>query len=67
MLIKTHYMSASSHQPENGFSVFGLIVNWMDRRNQRRALKDLDQRLLKDIGISNAARAEEINKPFWRR
>ncbi len=39
---------------------------WAERRRQRRALGNLDQHLLDDIGISRAAAAQEIAKPFWR-
>jgi uncharacterized protein YjiS (DUF1127 family) len=33
---------------------------------QRRALLALDDRMLKDIGISRADALQEGNKPFWR-
>ena len=42
---------------------FGL---WCARSRQRRALADLDDRLLKDIGVSRSAAAREAAKPFWR-
>ncbi|PWC54595.1 DUF1127 domain-containing protein [Azospirillum sp. TSO22-1] len=39
---------------------------WAGRRRQRRALALLDQRLLKDVGLSAEDAAEESRKPFWR-
>jgi uncharacterized protein YjiS (DUF1127 family) len=36
------------------------------RARQRRALACLDDRLLRDIGLSRAAAAREAAKPFWR-
>ncbi|MGH9810375.1 MAG: DUF1127 domain-containing protein [Terriglobia bacterium] len=33
---------------------------------QRHAPADLDDRLLKDIGISRSAAAAEARRPFWR-
>jgi uncharacterized protein YjiS (DUF1127 family) len=33
---------------------------------QRRALLALDERMLKDIGISRTDALQEGNKPFWR-
>lgn len=36
------------------------------RSTQRGALADLDPRLLRDIGISEAERMMESDRPFWR-
>jgi uncharacterized protein YjiS (DUF1127 family) len=38
----------------------------MERSRQRHALRELDARLLDDVGISDAERRQEIAKPFWR-
>jgi len=43
----------------------GLIRGWADRARQRRALADLDDRLLKDVGISREQAESEVQKPFW--
>lgn len=43
-----------------------LIVFWLDLARQRRALARLDDRLLKDIGVSRADVEQEVAKPFWR-
>jgi uncharacterized protein YjiS (DUF1127 family) len=37
----------------------------MDRRQQRQDLLELDDHLLKDIGLSRAAARKEAEKPFW--
>lgn len=42
------------------------IGMWVDRSRQRRALANLDGRMLNDVGITPAAAAREIAKPFWR-
>lgn len=39
----------------------------MRRRRSRMAITDLDQRMLKDIGISYSEAEFEANKAFWRR
>jgi uncharacterized protein YjiS (DUF1127 family) len=39
---------------------------WVERVRQRRALADLDDRLLRDIGLTRADVWLEIKKPFWR-
>jgi uncharacterized protein YjiS (DUF1127 family) len=36
------------------------------RAEQRKRLAELDEHLLKDIGVSPRAAAEESTKPFWR-
>ena len=38
----------------------------MARRRQRRQLRELDGRLLNDIGVSRGAALNEADKPFWR-
>lgn len=39
---------------------------WRQRAEQRRQLALLDDRMLRDIGISRAAAEKEARKPFWR-
>jgi len=45
---------------------FRVVTHWSDRARQRRALAELDDRLLEDAGITRAQVAREIRKPFWR-
>ncbi len=42
------------------------IRSWAARRRQRRALLELDDSLLRDIGVSRADASEEAAKPFWK-
>lgn len=39
---------------------------WTQRGCQRRALAELDDRLLGDVGIGRTAARREAAKPFWR-
>jgi uncharacterized protein YjiS (DUF1127 family) len=45
---------------------FGLIARWIERTRQRQALATLDDRILRDIGITRVEAARECEKPFWR-
>lgn len=42
------------------------VLTWNDRRRQRRELLELDEHLLKDIGITRVDAEWEGRKPFWR-
>ncbi|THF64991.1 DUF1127 domain-containing protein [Pseudothauera nasutitermitis] len=43
-------------------------LNAAARRNAaRRELRELDERLLRDVGISREQALREADKPFWRR
>ena len=42
------------------------VINWLERSRQRRQLAELDDRLLRDIGVSRAEVEHEIAQPFWR-
>ena len=46
--------------------VLRLLVAWQVRANERAALANLDDAALKDMGLSRADIAAEVDKPFWR-
>ena len=48
-------------------SMLASTLGWIVVSRQRRALAELDKRLLQDIGISSADARHEAQKPFWRR
>jgi uncharacterized protein YjiS (DUF1127 family) len=39
---------------------------WHGRTRQRRALRELSDHMLRDIGMDRAAALAEATKPFWR-
>jgi uncharacterized protein YjiS (DUF1127 family) len=50
--------------------LFGLIKTiavWITRRRQRRALAQLDDHLLADVGLSREQARREAARPFWKR
>jgi uncharacterized protein YjiS (DUF1127 family) len=44
----------------------GLLLTWSERLRHRRTLRQLDDHLLSDIGLSRALAEAESQKPFWR-
>ena len=48
------------------FECVRLIANSADRTRQRRALADLNDRMLSDIGITRDQARRESAMPFWR-
>jgi uncharacterized protein YjiS (DUF1127 family) len=42
------------------------VHGWIERSRQRRALQDLDDRLLNDIGLSRDEARRECAKLFWQ-
>jgi uncharacterized protein YjiS (DUF1127 family) len=42
------------------------VLTWRERARTRRQLLTLDDRLLKDIGVTRTQAFGEAEKPFWR-
>ncbi len=47
-------------------AILDTLLFWQERAAQRRRLNTLDDRLLKDIGVSRAEAEHEAAIPFWR-
>ena len=43
----------------------GTVDTWNRRHKTRRQFASVEHRILRDVGISQADRFIEINKPFW--
>jgi uncharacterized protein YjiS (DUF1127 family) len=46
--------------------IVDAILTWRERAQMRRRLLSLDDRMLKDIGITRAEAHGEAEKPFWQ-
>ncbi len=42
-----------------------MVILWQERAEQRHALSELNEQMLKDIGVSGAEAYKETRKPFW--
>ena len=59
----------ANRRPSVGVLLVGMLAWLRDRHavyRQRRELLALDDRMLKDIGLSRADAFREGRKPFWR-
>jgi len=48
---------------DNAAAMIGVL---MERGRQRRALAELDEHLLRDIGLNRSMVAQEVRKHFWQ-
>lgn len=46
--------------------VIDQLLTWQDRARERAHLRDLSDRMMKDMGLSRADIDGESSKPFWR-
>ena len=46
--------------------VLSLMVEWNDRYRQRIHVGQLDDRMLRDMGLTRSDALREYDKPFWR-
>jgi uncharacterized protein YjiS (DUF1127 family) len=47
--------------------IHNTVMDWIDRDRERRALQELSDHMLKDIGISRCDVHRESAKRFWRK
>jgi uncharacterized protein YjiS (DUF1127 family) len=58
----------SSRAPLAGtYTAFKHVLHaWRQRARERDELAHLDERSLRDLGLSASTAEFEVNKPFWR-
>jgi uncharacterized protein YjiS (DUF1127 family) len=42
------------------------VLSWHERARERQTLASLDERQLRDVGLTRSDVTNEIQKPFWR-
>ena len=43
-----------------------IVLTWEERRATRRALGQMDDHMLRDIGLDVRSALSEARKPFWK-
>lgn len=61
-----HWLMALNQLRSLKNRLLNLLQIWINRHQQRKQLASLDDRMLKDIGVSASQVNNEINKPFWK-
>lgn len=46
--------------------VWSLVLTWQQRYQERLALRQMESRMLRDMGIPEEEAIAEARKPFWR-
>ena len=49
-----------------GGAAVRAVWSWMERSRQRRALAEVDDHLLRDIGLTRDEARRESSSPFWK-
>lgn len=52
-------------RPGSGWWLWRMLDDWYERYSGRRSLSRLDDRALRDIGITRKQAQDEVIKPFW--
>jgi uncharacterized protein YjiS (DUF1127 family) len=57
-----HPCRCSGYEP---YDWGGVFRTWLQRSRQRRTLAELDDRMLRDIGLTRSQAQREAERPFW--
>lgn len=49
-----------------GIRLLRTLTRWIERHQQRKQLAQMEDHLLKDIGLSRSDALQEAQKPFWK-
>jgi len=61
-----HFPRITNHAARRPFAdLAGLLAGWLRNRSERISLARLDDRTLRDLGITRADVQHEYDRPFW--
>lgn len=64
---RTHFHDDPARWPARILaSAWNALVAWQSRASRRSHLDALDDRMLRDVGLSRRDIQPEIDKPFWQ-
>lgn len=63
--IESFFGVIDSKLPADRVSFRARLAMWRERMSSRKALKELDDRMLRDIGITARDARIESARPFW--
>jgi uncharacterized protein YjiS (DUF1127 family) len=73
--IAQHHLATAAQRLANGIwnlvctvvvTVPETLMTWQERAQTRATLRQIDARLLRDMGIDRTSAIHEANKPFWK-
>jgi uncharacterized protein YjiS (DUF1127 family) len=64
----SNFIASSRGGTQAGFvtRLSDTLLTWLDRVRQRRHLAELDDRMLRDIGLSRGEVENEVSRRFWQ-
>ncbi|HMR30393.1 MAG TPA: DUF1127 domain-containing protein [Geminicoccus sp.] len=57
--------AAREPRPSLSSRILAMVDHWIERHRERKALLELSDDMLKDIGVSRVDAMREGTKPFW--
>ncbi len=66
MSVQVSQLQMCSLQHPRNHTLVELLGIWSQRRRDRQHLAQLDDRLLRDLGVDRVEAMHEAAKPFWQ-
>ena len=63
--VVSHQVSLASKVLEYPRQLLNTLAEWQYRKYSRAQLRDLNEHLLNDMGLTRSQASQEARKPFW--